>query len=417
MRYKLKTLKRYRKRFRLGVLRRGWHRHPLALPLGIFFGLAAVGAVLLIATPARKPVTFSNNSFIVIVSHDGERQTVPTEQKTVGDLLKKLDIRLSPGDRVEPAQSTPILQDNFLVNVYRAVPVVVTDGTQEVRVLSAATTPRAIATAAGLHVYPEDVVTAAAPASILDGDGISKRITVRQSVPVNLNLYGTPITVRTQAKTVGEFVKEKKIRLTDGAVVAPAENTPLTPGTQVFVLKKGVLIASQQESVPAPVQNVDDANLTLGTRAVRQQGSPGTQVVTYQIQIDAATGKEVSRTAIQTVVTQSPVPQIVAIGKNVAVPKDKVEIMRAAGIAESDYGYVDFIVSHEGGWGGVTKYNSSGSGAYGICQALPGSKMASAGADWATNPVTQLKWCSGYAVGRYGSWYGAYIFWQNNRYW
>ena len=43
------------------------------------------------------------------------------------------------------------------------------------------------------------------------------------------------------------------------------------------------------------------------------------------------------------------------------------------------------------------------SGAYGLPQALPGSKMARYGSDWRTNPVTQLRWMAGYVHGRYGS--------------
>jgi hypothetical protein len=43
------------------------------------------------------------------------------------------------------------------------------------------------------------------------------------------------------------------------------------------------------------------------------------------------------------------------------------------------------------------------SGAYGIPQALPGSKMRSAGADWRTNPITQVKWAIRYVNARYGS--------------
>lgn len=43
------------------------------------------------------------------------------------------------------------------------------------------------------------------------------------------------------------------------------------------------------------------------------------------------------------------------------------------------------------------------SGAYGIPQSLPASKMASAGADWRTNPETQILWGLGYIDGRYGS--------------
>lgn len=54
----------------------------------------------------------------------------------------------------------------------------------------------------------------------------------------------------------------------------------------------------------------------------------------------------------------------------------------------------------------VNATNSS-SGAYGIPQALPGSKMASHGADWRTNPITQLRWMQSYVFARYGSWSNA----------
>lgn len=89
--------------------------------------------------------------------------------------------------------------------------------------------------------------------------------------------------------------------------------------------------------------------------------------------------------------------------------------MEQAGIPQSDWVYVDCVingcqgVSAEGGWGGTQRWNTAGSGAYGLCQALPGSKMASAGADWATNPITQLRWCNSYAQG-YGGWAAAWTF-------
>lgn len=90
--------------------------------------------------------------------------------------------------------------------------------------------------------------------------------------------------------------------------------------------------------------------------------------------------------------------------------------MRAAGIAESDFGYVDVIIGRESGWG-VTKYNYAGSGAYGLGQALPASKMAKYGSDYMTNPVTQLKWANAYATSRYGSWAGAYSHWVVRHTW
>ncbi|WP_336630808.1 MULTISPECIES: lytic transglycosylase domain-containing protein [unclassified Microbacterium] len=61
--------------------------------------------------------------------------------------------------------------------------------------------------------------------------------------------------------------------------------------------------------------------------------------------------------------------------------------------------------NRESGW----RVNAAnGSGAYGIPQALPGSKMASAGADWETNPATQIAWGLGYISGRYGTPCGAW---------
>ncbi|CAL9325413.1 lytic transglycosylase domain-containing protein [Streptomyces sp. SudanB182_2057] len=70
------------------------------------------------------------------------------------------------------------------------------------------------------------------------------------------------------------------------------------------------------------------------------------------------------------------------------------------------------IVSHESGWN--PHATNSSSGAYGLVQALPASKMASAGADWKTNPATQIKWGLDYMNSRYGSPVKAWDFWQAN---
>jgi len=72
----------------------------------------------------------------------------------------------------------------------------------------------------------------------------------------------------------------------------------------------------------------------------------------------------------------------------------------------------DQIISHESGWN-VTATNPS-SGSYGLGQALPAEKMASQGADWRTDPVTQIKWALNYMDSRYGSPNSAWQFWQAN---
>ncbi|MEU9210062.1 transglycosylase SLT domain-containing protein [Streptomyces sp. NPDC048415] len=78
----------------------------------------------------------------------------------------------------------------------------------------------------------------------------------------------------------------------------------------------------------------------------------------------------------------------------------------------AQYNAFSKIVEHESGWN-ISATNSS-SGAYGLVQALPASKMASAGSDWKTNPKTQIKWGLDYMNSRYGSPAGAWNFWQAN---
>jgi len=80
---------------------------------------------------------------------------------------------------------------------------------------------------------------------------------------------------------------------------------------------------------------------------------------------------------------------------------------------KTQFGCLDNIWTRESGW----RYNAeNASGAYGIPQALPGSKMASAGADWQTNPATQIRWGLGYIKGTYGSPCNAWAFWQAHGY-
>lgn len=72
---------------------------------------------------------------------------------------------------------------------------------------------------------------------------------------------------------------------------------------------------------------------------------------------------------------------------------------------------LDSVWTRESGWG-VSAQNASG--AYGIPQASPGSKMASVGADWRTNPATQISWGLDYISAAYGNPCGAWSFWQSH---
>lgn len=81
-------------------------------------------------------------------------------------------------------------------------------------------------------------------------------------------------------------------------------------------------------------------------------------------------------------------------------------MVMARGWSDAEFGCLVALWNKESGWR-VNAHNRS-SGAYGIPQSLPGSKMASAGADWQTNPATQITWGLGYISGRYGTPCGAW---------
>ncbi|MDT2614379.1 aggregation-promoting factor C-terminal-like domain-containing protein [Enterococcus dongliensis] len=84
--------------------------------------------------------------------------------------------------------------------------------------------------------------------------------------------------------------------------------------------------------------------------------------------------------------------------------------MRMAGFKPSEYGAINYIVNHESSWNPSATNPSSG--AYGLPQSLPASKLASAGSDWRTNPITQLRWMRNYVNERYGGANGALSFWK-----
>ncbi|MDH6237474.1 hypothetical protein H4V99_002219 [Cryobacterium sp. CG_9.6] len=122
---------------------------------------------------------------------------------------------------------------------------------------------------------------------------------------------------------------------------------------------------------------------------------------------------------VEEIVKPEPIPEPVAVTatKRFTAPAAAVpdpgtakayayDAVAARGWGEDQYSCLVSLWQKESGWR-VNAMNSS-SGAYGIPQSLPGSKMGSAGADWETNAGTQIEWGLGYIVARYGSPCGAW---------
>lgn len=393
-------------------------RHPLILPVLVFIILFAGGLIFLVSlgSSTQGPT----DAHIVDIYADGAQKTVTTRAKTVGELLQKLDLSIKDEDITEPSREAIILEDNTQVNVYRARPVLIIDGNRSITLFTAQRAPRLVASDAGLSLLPEDKAEFTRAGDVLES-GASEQLVITRSVEVQLNVYGAIKLFRTTAKTVNELLKEENISTLEGETVEPAGATPITSGMLISVNRPGVKTSVITEAIAHGSETRNDADVEAGKTKIGTEGVDGQRAVVYEIIEE--NGVEVSRKILQEVVLKELVTEIVLRGTKIVAPKfsstltvsgDKAALMEAAGISESDYGFVDYIITKESQWrpGAANSY----SGAYGLCQALPASKMATAGADYLTNPITQLKWCSGYAS-RYGGWAGAYKAWLAQGWW
>lgn len=297
-------------------------------------------------------LTFETEGMKYVNFYDnGEKLTVRTDARTVSDALERAGIVINDGDIVEPKLETEINADNFFINIYRARPVVLKDGLTEKYLMTASYDVKTIAKEAGVTVYDGDEIAMVFNKDFLEAGAV--------------NTYEI---TRNGGRTVTEEVE-----------VAFTEET------------------------------IRDANLEAGKSEVRQLGEVGLKRVNYNVYY--VDNVEVSREVASEEMIREPVKRIVAIGVKKSLPPDSevcAEWARAAGVSEADLNAAIDLIYHESGC--RVNARNARSGAYGIPQALPGSKMASAGADWETNPVTQIRWMAGY-VSRYGGWQGALNFW------
>ncbi len=384
--------------------------HPFVIPVVVFFALFIASAIVFVNIGGET--IGASDSRTVQLSVDDQVLTLPTRAATVSELLERLDIKLHEKDIVEPSRDAQIIENDFRINIYRAELVSIVDGDKRVNVFSAQPTPRLIAEEAGVKLYPEDNIEIGIADDALRDAVVGHEVVIDRATPVFLNLYGKMVEIRSQAQTVGDVLNEKQIKPLEGDTVEPALDTPIVPNTQIFVVQHGKQIVSVEEEIPQPLETILDPNILEGRSVVKSEGSPGKRLVTYELTLE--NGQEVSRTAIQTVIVSIAQKRVVLKGTKVVYsnPSANVELGRQIAI-EMGYGSqfdcIYNLFERESHWNHLARNRSSG--AYGIPQALPGSKM---GPGWETEPDVQIRWGINYTVSKYGGPCKAWSFWQVN---
>lgn len=199
--------------------------------------------------------------------------------------------------------------------------------------------------------------------------------------------------------------------------IGSSPSTEDASGLTVETTATQVVTETVDEKAPYETVEKETSDLPEGETQVETEGVDGVTRTTYQVTTDG--GAEVSRTVLSTVQVTERVDEVILVGTGPTEPalgEDGTTAASAQAIAQAmmaSYGWGEEQFSclvnlwnRESNWN-YQAMNAS-SGAYGIPQALPGSKMSSVASDWQTNPRTQITWGLGYISDRYGSPCGAW---------
>ena len=374
--------------------------------------LAAQGLVLALVTGGTSAFAVMHKS--VRVDVDGSQVSVNAFGRTVDDVLAGAGIKVGARDLVAPSLGEPVADGGEIVVRHGRELAVEVDGTRSAVWTTALTVGEAVG---DLGVRGQS-----ARVSASRSDALGRRPVLRVSTQktIHLAVDGQVIDGVTNAPTVREGLQEVGLVLRPGDQVSVPLDATAVDGLMVLVTRAAQGSGRAIEALPFTEKVVPDPTVAAGTRKVTKPGRAGQREITYATNMLG--GAEVARTIVSQVVLNKPIDQLVSLGTMVTPPAPAAPAVApgssqaiardqaaARGWGADQFSCLVQLWSRESGWR-VNASNAS-SGAYGIPQALPGSKMGSVGADWQTNPATQITWGLNYIAGRYSTPCGA---WANS---
>lgn len=337
---------------------------------------------------------------------DGEVQQVSAYGRTVADILAYEDIEVGTDDLVAPAAEEAARNGSTIVVRSSRDVTIEVDGSTETFTTTARTVGELLA---ALGPRAEGAITDASRSQALGREPV--RISTLKTVQVAVD--GSVLPITTAEPTVRGVLTTAGIVLGEGDETSAPLDAAAVDGMLVLISRAATASDTVTEVLPFAVEESEDPTLPKGQRVVVTTGQVGEATTTYAVQ--TVGGVEVSRAVLTRSVSREPRTEVVKIG-TMDVTSTPVDPGSARAIAkglaaqrgwgEDQFACLDKLWEKESHWNASAQNRSSG--AYGIPQALPGSKMASAGADWRTNPATQITWGLGYIENRYGTPCGAW---------
>ncbi|WP_205683934.1 hypothetical protein [Cryobacterium aureum] len=182
-------------------------------------------------------------------------------------------------------------------------------------------------------------------------------------------------------------------------VIAAAQGKTDATGLSesVAALSHVTLLAPERIFELVDVTTTETANVQASTTEVDRVAAEQAAIA----QADAAAAAAEAEAAADAAVPATPARPSAPADPSAAQQIARQLMASQYGWGDDQFGCLVSLWDKESGWN-VNAYNAS-SGATGIPQALPGNKMATAGADWQTNPATQITWGLGYIASRYST--------------
>ncbi|MCI1983648.1 MAG: G5 domain-containing protein [Bifidobacteriaceae bacterium] len=229
--------------------------------------------------------------------------------------------------------------------------------------------------------------------------------------------------------TVKSVLEQGNITLEDTDTVSPSLSTKVSESTVITINRADTTVETTTQKIAYNTITKKDSSLAKGTTKVQTKGVAGEMVSTNLVQVVG--GKTISSNTLASWVKKTPVNKVILVGTKVAAASSSASSgsssssssssdygtttpvgtaqsiahkkVLAKGWSESEFTCLVKLWQKESGW--RTNAHNASSGAHGIPQALPGSKM---GAGWQSDANVQITWGINYIAGRYSTPCGAW---------
>lgn len=360
--------------------------------------------VTVLAVLALGTIGYVSLNKTVVVDVDGHLTEANFMGLSVKDALRSVDVTLEQGDLVVPALKTRVANGDYVsVRTQKQLDVEI-DGELETLTTTAVTVGDVLAE---LGTRGQSAETSASRGSVLGRDLLK----IKTAKTITVEIDGGSLEHTTYLPTVRDALLDLDVILEEGDSTSAELDETLVDGQQIVVSRAGTDRDTVTETLAFETVEKEDPYLVKGEKVVLQKGRTGKSVTTYDI--TTMDGKESERVVLARSILVEPKDEILGIGTlDISDPANKIlspsearalgkSMVLNRGWEETEFKCLDKLWTKESNWR-VQAENSS-SGAYGIPQSYPGTKMATVGADWRTNAKTQITWGLNYVAGRYGT--------------